>query len=250
MKIVFDTTGDELDFKETSIELVEYYVHQLSELNHFKPSSNKNSIIKLKDCLSTIDNFFVSKLKDNTFSDYEDLHKQSVLNKLHHAWVTRQLGNHSLTKLLEQVHLLEDFRNINSLIHDVENEWNVVYRNFNKHVWQCNNIFGNKILDFSKYNISIVFNTLGRSSYNKWFYHDDNATDKDTDNFSLLGGEIRITLNRPYTLSPPVEYIRWCQDKQVEVVGDQLGLGNFTTDIDTQREIFQRNESNSIILKI
>jgi len=57
-------------------------------------------------------------------------------------------------------------------------------------------------------------------------------------------------LNRPYTLSPPVEYIRWCQDKQVEVVGDQLGLGNFTTDIDTQREIFQRNESNSIILKI
>ena len=106
MKLIFLKTGDELHFQETNNEFLEYYLDKLDSNNIFIPNKTKTSINRLRLYIDKIDNFFVSKLNDTTFSNFSNLHRQSVLNTLHKVWVKKQLENPMYTQLLEKVNLL------------------------------------------------------------------------------------------------------------------------------------------------
>ena len=70
MKLIFENTGDELHFQETNNEFLEYYLDKLDSNNIFIPNKTKTSINRLRSCIDKINNFFVSKLNDTTFSNF------------------------------------------------------------------------------------------------------------------------------------------------------------------------------------
>ena len=246
MKLIFENTGDELHFQETNTELLEYYKDTLGASNNFIPTTVNDSLEKLQNCLDIVDDFFVTKLKDNTFSNITDLYKQSVLNNLHSIWVKKQVDSPAYVKLLDRAGIFEEFKDINVLIHKIEeHDFRQIYMVDSKFGWQCKNIFGNKILNFNRCNISLDNYNLGRQTYDKWWKYDDNVLDDDTNDYELLGGRLLVDLQRPHSLQPPKEYVDWCNSNNIQVVGYRCGLGNFTKDIDTQREVFQKNRQNS-----
>ena len=90
------------------------------------------------------------------------------------------------------------------------------------------------------------FDNLGRSSWEKYRNWDNNITDNDTNNFTMLSGLIELNLEKPIKRDPPKEYVNWCQTYNVPVVGKSISLGNIVdlecrlTDI---RKLLVRNNN-------
>jgi hypothetical protein len=87
-------------------------------------------------------------------------------------------------------------------------------------------VFGSDILDFGVSNINIKFNSLGRSTYNKW-KNFDMPTVEDTNNFDEIYTELDINLAKPYTKTAPAEYVNWANQNKITPIGNNLGLANF-----------------------
>ena len=249
MKLVFKKTGDSLGFESPNQKLLEYFITQCTNTTADVFKSNrslKQDCTKLFDCIGAVDDFLSNKLSIDVFTKYREVKlNQIVLNSLHEDWVKFQLKHSNISLLLERKHpeLLDKFRWINEGIHELESV-SYDFRNYNHHVWQCDNPYGTDVLDFNQYNISMAFNNLGRASFNKWNVYDDNIKDTDTNDFTQLSGQIFIRLSRPYTQSAPVEYVNWCVENGYPTVGKTLGIGNFTNTVDIVSEVFYRNMQN------
>jgi len=248
MKLVFKQTGDSLGFESPNQDLLEYFLKQCDNSNRsvFKSSQSlEEDCLELFDCIHTVDDFLTSKLKIDVFSKYRKAQlNQTTLNHLHEDWVKLHSKYDKICLILERKDpaLLHKFRWINETIHKIEN-FSYDFRNYDNHVWQCYNPYGTSVLDFNKYNIIMKFNNLGRPSFDKWnVYDNDNL--KDVDDFSLLSGQIIINLMRPYTQPLPAGYTKWCKDNGRPVIGKNLGIGNFTDQIDIVTEVFYRNMQN------
>jgi hypothetical protein len=166
-----------------------------------------------------------------------------------------QIENPSMSTMLEKIdnNLLTKFRDINNILHEIEST-KFLISNFNDYkMWSCENIFQSSIIDFNSYNLSINFNNLGRSTYNKWINHDDNAYDSDTNDFTTLSGELILKTSKAHTQTAPIEYIEWCQKHNVSAIGHIIGLGNLVQSTESAQEILSRNiqiESNGITIKV
>jgi hypothetical protein len=163
--LIFDKSGDEIKFTTKNNSLLEYYVDAVnnSDKNYFLIDNFEllQKVKYLQQCISDVDSFFVTKLKNNLFSEFVDekLYNQNVLNRLHMLWVKFQIKNSKTSILLykSDSSLLQKFRDINNVLHDIEST-NFYLRNFNTYeMWSCDNIFGNEIIDFNQYNLSLSF---------------------------------------------------------------------------------------------
>lgn len=255
MQITFTQTGDSLSFETANQSLLEYFVNNCQSSAYLECNQSSKVFNKLRECIQNVSQTFEDKFRDRTFTRYVDCQlNQRVLNYLHHDWVKYQQANPKISLLLEKIDhsLLEQFRYINDGIHELEGKhW--YFRDYKVHPTQYKNPYGTDLLDFSRYNISLEFNNLGRASFNKWHVYDDNINDTDTNDFINLSGSIVVLLTRPETRLPPVEYIDWCKDNDFEPIGTTLGIGNFTADYNTVSSVFYRNienESNKIIFEL
>jgi len=261
LKLVFENTNDSIDLIDTNRELVNHYVDSVNKTNTNKFTIDNTTLLDnvkyLQECLVDVDSFFVTKLKNTSFSKFLniDLYNQSILNNLHMVWVKLLIEYKYIPTLLSRTDskLLKKFNDINVTIHYLETI-SFKIKNFDTYeMWFCDNIFGNNIIDFNQYNVSIKFNNLGRSTYNKWQIYDQNVLDSDTNDFSLLSGELILTTTRPYTHEAPKEYTKWCKANGTAIIGDTIGLGNFKQSVDQVQSILYRNiklESNSITIKV
>ena len=257
MKLVFENSGDCLNIEQNV--LYEYFVESVNneECNSFYCNSDTFDRVndlstQLLNNIRLVDKFLVSKLKMNTFTDFVDcdLLNQHNLNVIHERWVKLQITHSKICTLMDTVGLLDDFSKINDNIHLLESGWQFVYQNYDKNVWTVANKFDTDVLNFNKNHISVAFHNLGRSSYNKWKYYDNNIEDIDTNDFTYISGQLQIHLGHPETLSAPVEYIQWCKQHNRKPIGSTLNLGNFRHDISELRTIFLKNESNKFFLEV
>ena len=247
--LVFAKSGDSIEFNTKNIELIKYYFDKLNTSNKNKFNIHSIDLIanvtRLEQCVRDIDNFLKSKFKLNNFSEFinQDLYNRQVLNKLHCVWVKFQLDNPKIVTLFSKIgnESVEKFRDINNIIHRLEwTKYNL--SNFtNTDMWSCDNIFRNKVIDFDIHNLTLKFNNLGRSTYDKWRVNDTNVYDSDTDNYTRLSGELILSTDKCYSQSLPKEYIEWCNTKGIEIVGKYIGLGNFVESIENAQAVLYRN---------
>jgi len=248
-KLVFTKSGDSIQLVHHNADLVNYYIESLNSTNKnkFKLSNNDfiNHINNLKSCIIDINNFFQSKFKISIFHEFVsmEVYNQHVLNKIHREWVKFQLEYQRMNNLLMKVdaNLLKKFRDINDILHDIEGiAFKIV--NFDRdNIWGVKNIFGTDILDYNKYNVRIEFHDLGRSTYDKWKFHDTNLDNFDTSDFEILSGELILTTTKPFTMGPPKAYKTWCKNNNMPIIGHTLGLGNFLDPIEVVTEILYKN---------
>lgn len=259
-KLIWENTGDEILFDPVYPDLFEYYVDQLNQLavNKFSCDLSKfdqSMVDNLKSNLKTV--FPITKKIPLEITEWDgDALDQDYLNKLHREWVKTGQKYPALPLLLRQLKLDKDYRQINSNLHIVENSFYYEFVNYHDDPLHINNIFGTDILSFNKANLVIGFDNLGRSSWNKFIAFDDNIHDIDTNDHRMLSGLVELSLARSLERTAPANYVKWCQEKNVEIVGENICLGNIVDlekNLTSLRKILIRNvheQSNRFFFEI
>ena len=265
IKLVFERSGDELEFVPVNHEVVEYYLDHLDKnnLNNFVADDStyngiSRSINELQKSIR-VSNEFIQKLTGNKFDEYSELEclDQYVLNKSHSYWVNIQTTNYSiqeyrsngnrsknneideklhhglpdeisvipLLQCLDILELSQTYCQINENVHILEESFNSIKFSNNSY-FSISNPFSKFLLSNDICNLRIAFNHRGRTLYNKFLTFDDKLEHLDENSYDQLLGFVSLHLCRPQTINLSSEYINWCKERNVVPSGNFLNIGN------------------------
>jgi hypothetical protein len=264
-QIVFDNSGDAIDFVSVNAEVLEYYVDQLNRCkqnsfsiqNKTYPNIVSQRIERLHQTLESV-NTWIEELTDwqHDAFELEQYLDQHNLNKLHADWVRsqgqiydidakRQQHNFSgtaerihdifpdserfvtIANLLSKLNHTQQYDDINLKIHELEDSFNQIRFGMSDGSWQqFPNVFDNSILANDVANFSLTFNHLGRTLYNKFVHFDFELTHDDENSYNELLGFVTVSLVPSQTIPLSKEYQTWCQSHGRAPIGDNLNLGN------------------------
>jgi hypothetical protein len=263
--LVFNNSGDVIPFDPVNQEVLDFYIDQLTHqnLNNFSPVNQNlgKSILQqvnaIKLSIQQV-NEWLFDLTDTQFEVYdsEGYLDQRVLNHIHSQWVQiqsmpydiqKKRKQYNFTGIAEQIHdMFPDdiqmpavgvvidrigkkniFDSLNaSHVHKIETLFKIKYQVSNSWTKIADNHFPKKILNNNISNLSISFNHLGRTLYNK-FVNFDHALEHDDENsYNELLGYVTLNLQPSETIGYSNEYLTWCKSHNKEPIGDFLNIGN------------------------
>jgi hypothetical protein len=250
-------THDVIELAVVDHDVYEYFVEQLNShaLNQYTVSDPGYASLsqELQQRFGRIKSFVQSRLQLPDFDFELDPSNQDDLNHLHRQWVKLHQQFPNIATIANHA-LPGDLAAINKLIHAIEESTlnlEAVSPNPN---YTMHNRWGTKALGFGVYNISIAYNNLGRSTWQKW-QHDDADIDSDLNNFAELYTTLRLNVARSETRSAPIEYQTWCDQHDLSCVGSRMPLANFDKldeNLLYYRQLFYKNslvENNFITLE-
>jgi len=258
MNLIWTQTGDSLELELFNPAVINYWVEQLNsdQKNQFTcTDATIPDTQALATALSEV-NKVLEKIKlDPLMDPASDWFDQSNLNVLHERWVKIQHKYKNIVNLISRFpdNIIEQFHNVNLLIHKIEKPIQVNYVNDQTIVWQTPNIFGPEISKFGTWQAELHYQNLGRSNYEKWKNYDTNLIDTDTNNFTHIGGMVNFNIVHPILQAPPLNYVEYCQQHNISPYGNKLPLGNFKISITELRHIFNKNvniKNNTITFKV
>jgi hypothetical protein len=263
--LVFNNSGDVITFDPVNQEVLDFYIDQLTHqsLNNFSPVNQYlgklilNEVDAIKLSIQQV-NEWLFDLADTQFEVYdpEGYLDQRVLNHIHAQWVQIQLMPYDIQKkrkqfnytgIAEQIHDMfpDDIqmppmgvvidkigkKNIfNSLnvphVHKIETMFDIKYQTSITWTKIADNHFSKKILNNNISNLSISFNHLGRTLYNKFINFDHALECNDENSFNELLGYVTLNLRPSETIGYSNEYLTWCKSHNKEPIGDFLNIGN------------------------
>ncbi len=283
-RIVFASTGDEIPFIPVNQELLDFYLKQLAEqnLNNFLPCNPEfgkiilSKIQRLKQCIIEVNTWLydLADVKIDVLDDEQYL-DQHVLNKIHADWV----NSHNLIYDIQKKRLQLNFSDMAEKIHnmfpdDIQTPplgvvldklgLATIYNSLNEpHVhglelmfnyikfsvsetWIkiVENPFDKKLLTNDQANLSISFNHLGRTLYNKFCNFDTRLEFDDENSYNELLGYVTLSLQPSQSMPLSPEYVAWCKRHNREPIGNNLNIGNIpnlSEDLAKYRKIVFRN---------
>lgn len=282
--LAFDKTGDVIPFDPINQDVLEFYIDQLNSqsLNKFLPLvQNKgkqilDALSELRKCSIEINKWLhdIADIEVTVF-ELEGYLDQKNLNKLHADWVNSQslvydiqkkrkqfnfsgfaeqlhdmfpddIQHPSLSTVLEKLKLSSTYDLINSPhVHSIESMFNnIKFTVSSGWVNVADNPFPKSILTNNTANLSLSFNHLGRTLYDKFLNFDVNLEYDDENSFNELLGFVTLSLTQPQTIPLSNEYISWCKHHNREPIGDRLNIGNIPnlqTNLTRYRTIMFKN---------
>lgn len=258
MKLVWASSGDEIEIVPANQELCEYYVHAIAPYNCFRCTESSIDTTKIDYLKSALDdiNTFLTRYKIAPVFPVGDPLDQKWLNELHRSWVKFHIATPKIIQLLKsrESDLINCFREINKTLHRIERMFVQVWASReNGAVHKVSNPFSNA-LSHDMANLQIVFHDLGRTTFNKWLHFDNDLDAVDTNDYINMPVEVELNLNRPMSFQPPAEYISWCKSNGLEQIpGRWLNLGNIK-DLEDRltdyRHLLIRNKNIDMLLTI
>jgi hypothetical protein len=264
--LVFENSGDSLPFESVNCEVLSFYVNQLNQqgLNKFS-AKNQNlgktilsKIEQFRTCIIEV-NEWLYDLADMNIGVYdaEEYLDQDILNQIHADWVNSQSLIYNIQEkrkqfnfsgIAEQVHdrfpddiqtpplstvidrigKSEIYRSLNEPhIHKLESSFDSIrYQVSNTWTIIADNLFSKNILTNNIANLSITFNHLGRTLYNKYTNFDINLKYDDENSYDQLLGFVTLSLVPPQTIPLSIEYVDWCKLHNKVPSGNYLNIGN------------------------
>jgi len=256
-KLRWTQTHDAIELAVVDHGVYEYFVEQLNShaLNQYTVSNLGHASLsqELQQCFGRIQSFVHDRLYMTDFDLEFDPGNQDDLNRLHSQWVKLHQRFPNIATVANHVSP-GDLAAINKLIHAIEEstlDFSAVSLDPN---YSMANPFGTNALKFGIYNISIGYNNLGRSTWQK-YQHNDSTVDTDLNNFTELYTTLRLNVARTETWEPPKQYQTWCEQHGLPCVGSQMPLANFDKldeNLLQYRQLFYKNsliENNFITLE-
>jgi chaperonin cofactor prefoldin len=263
--LIFDNSGDSIDFVSTNPGLIAYYVDQLNQkkANSFRVQNSTwaesvtQDINHLHLVLEEV-NTWIEELTDWRYETVgsEDYLNQHNLNKFHAKWVNsqnqiydidtkRQQNNFTgnaehihdmfpdderfvmLGNLLTKLNRSQPYDQINHAVHKLESRFNQISFGMSDGSWQeFPNIFDRSVLTNNIANFNLTFHHLGRTLYNKFQTFDLDLEHDDENSFDQLLGFVDLKLLPAQTIPLSCEYQQWCRATNQVACGDNLTLGN------------------------
>jgi len=264
--LIFDKSGDQIAFDPVNIDVLDFYIDQLNQqgLNKFSSCDQQLGQLMLsrleafRSCILEVNSWLydLAGIEFEVF-ELEEYLDQKLLNKMHADWVNsqsmiyniqqkRKQSNHSdiaeqihdmfpddiqtptLATVVEKIGKLESYGRINEpYIHKIESSFNNIQYQVNQ-LWTkiADNPFSKQILTNDQANLSISFNHLGRTLYNKFLNFDNNLEYRDENSFDELLGFVTLSLQQSQTVAFSPEYVNWCNLHNREPIGNVLNIGN------------------------
>lgn len=255
MKVVWTSSGDEIEFTPDNQALCEYFINGLNQTPLACVHSDVNTCWpdQLIENLHDI-NLMLADTKLAPPFELGNPLDQQYLNCLHRQWVRFHLLYPKIIVFLDLKDntLIKKFRGINTMLHKIEKMFVQSYIGMHDtQVVTLDNPFENS-LSFNTANLQLYYHDLGRNTFNKWANFDNVLDQEDTNDYAKLAADLHLNLNRAMVQSAPANYVAWCQLQQLATVpGRWINLGNFV-DLDTNladyREILARNNNTDIML--
>lgn len=256
-KLRWTQTHDVIELAVVDHGVYEYFVEQLNShaLNQYTVSDPGYASLsqELQQRFDRVQSFVHDRLHLTDFDIEFDPGNQDDLNHLHSLWVKLHQRYPNIATVAGHV-VPGDLPAINKLIHAIEESTLNLEAVSPDPNYTMSNLFGTQALRFGVYNISIAYNNLGRSSWQKW-QHNDSTIDTDLNNFSELYTTLQFKVMRHETRSAPKEYQAWCDQHDLPCVGGQMPLANFDKldeNLLYYRQLFYKNslvENNFITLE-
>jgi hypothetical protein len=281
--LAFENSGDVLPFESVNSEILEYYVDCLNQLkiNYFKIFNPTAETIQQN--INGLDSI-IQKFNDMPIQHIinTDIHRpnhltyldQSYLNKLHADWVSfqkqqyvivdqrKRYNNSEIVEqihniypdelpvvrvgdILDKLHVKKEFDDINLYVHQLESIFKYVRAKSEIENWiEMSNPFPKSCLSNSTANLSIDFNHLGRTLYDKFQNFDTDLMYDDENSYNELLNYVAIRIKPPETISMSVEYVESCRRNNREPIGNFLNIGNLINlndNLTKYRQILYKN---------
>jgi hypothetical protein len=147
--------------------------------------------------------------------------------------------------ILDKLHVKKEFNDINLYVHRLESIFKYVRAKSEIENWvEMSNPFPKSCLSNSIANLSIDFNHLGRTLYNKFQNFDTNLMYDDENSYNELLNYVAIRIRPPETISMSVEYVESCRRNNREPIGNFLNIGNLINlndNLTKYRQILYKN---------
>lgn len=281
--IAFQDTGDTIAFEPVNGEVLEFYVDQLDQqdLNSFSAvdkHAGQKMMARLQEFHDSIlaINQWLPDLADMRLDHCEAIQylEQKILNRMHADWANsqsrcydiqakrKQFGYSGvaeqihdmypddeqlppLSAVLHKLNLLDSYNATNPRIHGIESMFNQLHFTVSdSFVKICDNPFGKHHLTNDIANVTISFNHVGRTLYNKYMFFDHDLECDDENSYNELLGYVTLGLLPPQTIPLSREYVQWCQSHSLVPSGDRLNVGvipNLYEKLFEYRKIILRN---------
>jgi len=241
IKLKWNQTGDELLFDIINQDIAVWFVEQCQQLGENKyslgdqvvdvlsQSSNTKKLIKEeKEYIAKV-NQKLATLKMPLFKEPENYYDQRQLNHLHKDWADTRKQWPKLTELFYKMdkELFEAYQEMNCHIHFIEQSFK--YRFRDPVNWRVHNPFKSNSYDWESSHLYIEYPGHGRCAIEKFQYMDTGEDmERDNTNWDNVDALVGIQLNRPYKMSPPPEFLAWCQEKNLVPSNYNIPLANLT----------------------
>jgi len=256
-KLCWTQTHDVIELAVIDHDVYEYFVEQLNahSLNQYTVSNLWYASLsqELQTRFRRIQSFVHNRLQLTDFDFEFDPGNQDDLNHLHSQWVKLHQRFPNIDLLADAVSP-GDMAAINKLVHAVEESTQKLKATTPNPTYTMPNPFGTQVLAFGVYNISVAYNNLGRTTWQKW-QHNDPTTDTDHNDFAEIYTTLRLNVGRHEKRTAPLEYQAWCDQHNLPCVGSQMPLANFDKldhNLLYYRQLFYKNsliENNFITLE-
>jgi hypothetical protein len=257
IKLKWHQTSDELLFDIINQDIAVWFVEQCQQLGENKyslgnqavdmlsQSSNTEKLIKKqKECIAKV-NQTLALLKMPLFKEPENYYDQHQLNHLHKDWAVTRKQWPKLPELFYKMdpELFDAYQGINGHIHFIERSFKYKFRDPGN--WRAQNPFKSNFYDWESSHLYISYPGSGRCAIEKFQCMDTGEDmERDNNNWDNVDAFIGMQLNRPYKMSPPPEFLAWCQEKNLVPSNNNIPLANLTNwkeNLTNARQIVAKN---------
>lgn len=261
--LVFANSGDYIVLDSLQDDVLLYFVDQLNShgCNSFVSTGNQTDEIRARISslrrAAQLIHLWPEEIRPAWIKslDRRECLDQDLLNHLHSAWVQSntqpwdvrqkkaQYGSSIVDRVFDQLpddamippfavvldklQLLDLYRQLNVLIHKVESSFDHMRFCQQQQGWiEFDNPFGSSIVSNDIAHVSIAFNHLGRTLYDKWSSFDCELNYPDENTFRELLPFVDVRLVRPQTLGYSSQYLDWCRQHNRQPSGSTVCVGN------------------------
>jgi hypothetical protein len=258
IKLRWQQTNDELLFDIINQDMACWFVETSQQLGNqyaigdqatdipLRRHNTDQLMCELDQHVDRVNEFLIRMKQTFLISKPTNWYDQKQLNKLHKDWAATRRQWPKLPNMLYKLDptLFDCYQKLNCHIHLIERSF--YYRFRDPSNWRVDNIFKNNIFPWEVCHLSIEYAGHGRHSFEKFEYLDEDLSDIEIDNcnWDNIDAWIGVNLTRPYVLTPPEEFLNWCQDKNLVPNNYTIPLANLSdwrNTLTEARTVFAKN---------
>lgn len=256
-KLRWTATHDVIELSVIDHSVYDYFVGQLNATSINKYSVSNLDVATLSqdlvECFENVRSLLRDRLRITAFDFDLDPSQQQHLNRLHQEWAKLHQQYPNIERLTDK-HFPRAMYQLNQLVHRIEEQYHGIKLVSADANYFMPNPFGVDALRAGWFNLSIDYNNLGRSSFQKWLV-DDRTNDTDLNNFQELYTTLNVSITPTLEIDTPKSYQSWCEQHSIPCVNNKLPLANFDNlenNMLKYRQMFYKNslvKNNFIILE-
>lgn len=238
IKIQWTETSDQLFFDVINEEITSWFIEKCKESNTkfnigdmitdvpVRAGDTEKFISEISTAIDLVNNF-LPKINQPILAKPDNWYDQQQLNQLHKDWSRSRKAVPNLPPMLYKLDkkLFDAYNISNCHIHLIEDSFKYRYRDNLNH-WRRANPYKDVTFEWHSCHLFLPYPGHGRHAFEKFENLDNDVFVDDLCNWDNVDSCLGMNLSRPYKITPPIEFLEWCDQYQLIPHNHIIPLGN------------------------